>query len=181
MSDRTLLNKQFWIIAGAVPAFITVFAVWKHAAELFAPVTLPADDPASRLAFVAHWLILPGLTLLAGILAVGGWRAGLAEAIDGTRTPRNRYLEITLRYNQNTIEQLLLAAIAWAGIALIVSREQVLVIPALACLFVLGRITFWVGYLGHPQARSFGMVTTALPTLAAYVWLLMQLWSGGSA
>jgi hypothetical protein len=181
MSEHTLLNKQLWVIAAALPGLLTVFGVWKHAGELFAQVARPQDDPASRLAFVAHWLILPGATLLAGVVAVSGWRAGLAQAIDGTRAPVNRGLEITLRYNQNTLEQLVLAAIAWTGIALTVSPDQTLVIPALACLFVLGRITFWIGYLLHPQARAFGMVVTALPTFAAYGWLIVRLWSSRSA
>ena len=181
MSEHTLRNKQLWVIAAAVPGLLTVFGVWKHAGELFAQVARPEDDPASRLAFVAHWLILPAATLLAGVVAVSGWRAGLAQAIDGTRAPVNRGLEITLRYNQNTLEQLMLAAIAWTGIALTVRPDQTLVIPALACLFVLGRITFWIGYLLHPQARAFGMVLTALPTFAAYGWLIARLWSSRSA
>jgi hypothetical protein len=130
---------------------------------------------------VAHWLFLPGLTQLGGILAAGGWRAGLAGAIDGTRTPENQSLEITLRYNQNTLEQLMLAAIAWAGVALAVAREHLVVIPAMACLFALGRIAFWAGYLLHPQARAFGMVLTALPTVVAYGWLIAQLWRARGA
>ncbi|HEX4295451.1 MAG TPA: hypothetical protein VHZ29_15050 [Rhizomicrobium sp.] len=32
------------------------------------------DDTASRLAFAAHWLLLPGLTLLAGIALVANQR-----------------------------------------------------------------------------------------------------------
>ena len=35
------------------------------------------------------------------------------DAIDGARVSKNRLIEITLRYNQNTLEQTVLAAIAW--------------------------------------------------------------------
>ncbi len=44
----------------------------------------------------------------------------------------------------------------------------------MAFLFVVGRLTFWIGYLLYPTARAFGMVMTALPTIAAYVWLLLH-------
>jgi hypothetical protein len=46
----------------------------------------------------------------------------------------------------------------------------------MASLFVGGRIAFWIGYLLHPLARAFGMVVTALPTIAAYVWLVQHAW-----
>ena len=49
-------------------------------------------------------------------------------------------------------------------------------IPAMAVLFVVGRITFWIGYLVFPIARAFGMVLTALPTIAAYL-LLLKHWA----
>jgi hypothetical protein len=176
MPGLTLTKKQLLILAAALPAFLTVYGTWQHAGELFSRVTFLGDDPASRLAYVAHWLLLPGLTLLGGIVATSGWRAGLAGAIDGTQTPENRSLEITLRYNQNTLEQLLLAAIAWAGVGLTAARAHLVVIPAMACPFALGRIAFWAGYILHPQARAFGMVLTALPTVVAYGWLVAKIW-----
>jgi MAPEG family len=138
-------------------------------------VTLPADDTASRLAYAAHWLILPGVTLLAGIIAAGR-RGFIADAIDGTRTPSSHSLEINLRYNQNTLEQTLLAAVAWAALAVVLARDELGLIPVMAFLFAFGRITFWIGYLLHPLVRAFGMVLTALPTIAAYVWLVWHAW-----
>ena len=45
-------------------------------------------------------------------------------------------------------------------------------VPAMASLFVVGRIAFRIGYPAYPIARTFGMVLTALPTIAAYVWLV---------
>jgi hypothetical protein len=108
---RSVIRKQLIVLLGATAGFVVVGLVWQHAAQLFARIGLPADDPASRLAYVAHWLILPGLTLLAGIIAAGR-RGFIADAIDGTRTPANHGLEINLRYNENTLEQTVLAEIA---------------------------------------------------------------------
>ena len=105
-----------------------------------------------------------------------GRRGFYPGLIDGARDPSNRGFEINLRYNTNTLEQVVLAAIAWSGLALALPQERLVLIPAMAFLFVAGRITFWIGYFINPLARSFGMVLTALPTIGAYAWLVWH-WS----
>jgi hypothetical protein len=168
----SLRRNQLLGVLGAAPAVAIAIAVWLNAPQIFAHVPLPANDPGSRLAFAAQWLVIPGLTLLAGIL--GASRRGFyADAIEGTRTPKSQSLEINLRYNQNTIEQTLLAAIAWFGLARMLPHEQLALIPALAVLFAIGRATFWIGYALHPMGRTFGISLTAFPTIIAYsalVW-----------
>src|SRR5919202_3435059 len=167
-----MLRKQLTVgLAGAL-VYTFIFTVWQ-----WSPITpllaeLPADDLTHRLAYAIHWLLVPGLALLAGVVGAGR-RGFYADAIDGTRTPLNRGLEINLRYNQNTVEQTLLAAIAWTGLALTLSHEDLIMIPSMAFLFGFGRITFWIGYLLHPLARAFGMTVTAAPTLGAFVWLTL--------
>jgi hypothetical protein len=168
-----MIDKQLIVMAGGVPAFLTVLVVWRFAPRLFAFAQLPLDNTADRLAFAVRWLLIPGVTLLAGVW-VAGRRGFMPEAIEGTRTPSSRSLEINLRYNQNTLEQTVLAVIAWAGLALALHRDQLLLIPAMACLFGFGRLTFWIGYWLHPLGRAFGMVLTVLPTIFAYVWLLSR-------
>jgi hypothetical protein len=91
-----------------------------------------------------------------------------------TMSPLRHSLEINLRYNQNTLEQTVLAAIAWINISVVLPQERLVLIPAAAFLFGFGRAAFWIGYLIYPMARAFGMVLTVLPTIAAYVWLVWQ-------
>lgn len=132
--------------------------------------TPPADDTASRLAFASVWLLVPGWCLLAGVF--GASRRGFyADAIEGTRAPSARTLEINLRYNQNTIEQAILAAIAWLSLAVVMPHDQLVLIAGMAILFAVGRVTFWIGYLLHPMARTFGMTLTAIPTIIAFAAL----------
>jgi hypothetical protein len=169
-----MFQKQLVGIAVAIPAFLAVLTVYRLAPEIFARVTLPPDDVADRLAYAARWLIWPGLTLLVGVI-VAGRRGFIADAIDGTRTPASYSLEINLRYNQNTLEQTVLAAIAWTGLALALPHDRLVLIPAAAVLFAVGRVTFWTGYLLYPMARAFGMVLTVLPTLAAFIWLAWRM------
>jgi hypothetical protein len=169
-------RKQLVGMASALPAFVVVALTFDHASRLFSFVRLPADDVAARLAFVVKWMLLPGMCLLVGVI-VAARRGFVPDAIDGTRTPASRSFEINLRYNQNTVEQILLACIAWAGLAIELPNAELLVIPAMAALFLVGRITFWIGYLLQPMGRSFGMVLTVVPTLVSYGWLICH-WYG---
>ena len=168
-----MTRKQLIGVAGAVAALLALglwLAVSRRVLDGVAP---PADDVAHRLAFGARWLLAPGVTLLVGVWAAAR-RGFYADAIDGTRTPANHGLEINLRYNQNTTEQVVLAALSWTGLALVLPAERLYLIPAMAVAFVVGRATFWVGYLIHPMGRAFGMVVTRLPTACAYIWLLWR-------
>jgi hypothetical protein len=169
--DAAFRRKQHVVVALGLLATLVVAGVGGAARDWFAAWVPAADDLATRLAFAARWLLAPGCTLLAGIQFAAS-RGFHPDAIDGTRTPRSHGLEIALRYNLNTLEQTVLAAIAWLGLAVGVPHAALAFIPAMAALFVVGRATFWIGYLILPTARAFGMVMTALPTLVAYGWLL---------
>jgi hypothetical protein len=166
-------NKRLLLGAGALPAFVVTALVCLYANHLFPTPKSIAVDTSGRLALAARWLLLPGLTLLAGV-QYAARRGFIPGAIEGTRIPEDWGLEINLRYNQNTVEQVLLAMIAWAGLALALPHDQLGLIQAMAWLFVAGRATFYIGYRFHPLARGFGMVLTALPTLGAYVWLMWK-------
>ena len=135
----------------------------------------PADsDVSARLAFAVEWLAVPGVVLLAFILLTAIGRFFSVEAFDGTRTPASRFMEINLRVTQNTLEQCVLAVIAWCGLALALPAQRLGIIPVLAALFALGRILFWAGYQIHPLARAVGFGVTAVPTAVALLWLAWQ-------
>jgi hypothetical protein len=172
-------RNQLIGLAGVLPALLLAGLTLPHADALFSSVAMPADEPGSRLAFAAHWMLLPAVCLLAGV--VGAARRGfIAEAIGGTRAPASASLEINLRYNQNTLEQTVLACIAWACLAVMLPRTQLALIPAMATLFAIGRAAFWIGYLIHPMGRAFGMALTAFPTIAAYLMLALRLSGSGA-
>jgi hypothetical protein len=174
-----LARNQLTALAGSLSGVLVTGLVWRYAPQLFRGLALPADGAADRLAFAARWLLVPGLTLLAGVTLMAA-RRFLCDAIDGTRTPLSHSLEINLRYNLNTLEQTVLAAIAWSGVALTVPHARLYLIPALALLFAVGRAAFWIGYLIHPMGRAFGMVLTSLPTLIALVSLGLRLMRRGA-
>jgi len=139
------------------------------------PLPIPhADDTATRIGFVLHWLLLPGLALLLGIALVANQRFFVPDAIDGGPS-QSRMIAILLRYNTNTLEQTLLAAIAWFGLALALPIPQLKLIPAMAISFAIGRVLLLIGYLIAPVARALGLGLTAYPTFAALVWLAVRM------
>jgi hypothetical protein len=169
-----MLRKQIFVSIGATAAVVTLLVLWLHLAQLQLP--LPhGDDEVSRLAFAARWLLLPGLALFAGIVVVAKLRFFVPDAIDGAHTSQNHLLEITLRYNQNTLEQTVLASIAWAGLALTLPHPMLTLIPAMAIVFIVGRVLFWIGYLIAPVARALGLGLSAYPTFAALIWLAWRM------
>ena len=151
--DAAFRRKQGVVVGLGMLAALVVVGVGSAAPRWFAGWGPAADDLASRLAFAVRWLLAPGCMLLAGVQVAAG-RGFHPDAIDGTPTPRSHALEIALRYNRNTVEQTLLAAIAWLGLAASAPHAALAFIPAMAALFVVGRVTFWIGYLAYPIARA---------------------------
>ena len=167
-------RHQRWIIAQAFAAIALLLLVWWLHARIIFSVSLPADTFDGRMRFVAQWLLLPGLALLTGVFAMATGRF-FKGATDGSRAPAAYPLEVNLRYNLNTLEQVVLAAIAWTGLALVLPYSQLSLIPLLAILFVVGRAAFWLGYIFYPVARAFGFLLTFLPTCVGYLWLLFRM------
>ncbi len=165
-------QKQVLIFVGMLAAVAVCLGVGLY-------LDWGAPDPApvgagERLAFAVRWLLIPGLALVAGIGMTANQRFLSADAIDGERRVERKSFEINLRYNQNTLEQFALAAVAWGGLALALPVDQLGIIPRLAILFGVGRAAFWLGYLYAPWARAFGMGLTAYPSFVALVWLALE-------
>jgi len=161
------------VLLGMALAAAALFAWWRLAPDLaFADPAVA--DTAGRLAFAAQWLLVPGFTLIVGIGAAANRRFFVPDAIDGNPETGNRALDINLRYNRNTLEQTVLAAIAWIGLALVLPEARLALIPELAIAFAIGRALFWLGYLAAPWARAFGFALTFYPTVAAYIWLALR-------
>ena len=169
-----MLRRQVLVAVGMALAVVIlmVFYTTPQLALHFAPPL--GDDDAARLAFAARWLLVPALCLLAGVGMMANRRFFSSDAMDGTRVPENRSLEINLRYNQNTLEQAVLAAVAWTGLALVLPHERLGLIGMLACVFATGRALFWLGYLIAPWARAIGFGLTFYPTAVALVWLAVR-------
>ncbi len=169
-----MLKKQLLILSGVLAAAATCLIATHLALGGHSAAAVGAGD---RLALAWRWLLIPGLCLLAGIGSTANQRFLSADAIDGGPAKGPGFMDINLRYNQNTLEQTVLAAIAWSGLSLTLAPQNLSLFPTLAVLFGVGRAAFWLGYLYAPWARAFGLGLTAYPTFASLIWLAVQLWS----
>jgi len=75
---------------------------------------------------------------------------------------------------QNTIEQGVLAVIAYAAAALTLSDASAMMIAA-TVLFSIGRMLFWAGYRRGAEARALGFGLTFYPTAGIIVTLLADI------
>jgi hypothetical protein len=165
------MSRKQMLILGGMLAAVAVGIIVVFYVEWGAPDPLPTNA-GERLAFAARWLLVPGVALFAGVGLTANRRFFLPDAIDGQRKVEDNAFEINQRYNLNTLEQAILAAIAWIGLALVLPVEELGVIARMAVLFGVGRAAFWLGYLYAPWARAFGMGLTAYPSFAALVFLM---------
>ena len=118
-------------------------------------------DLADRLAFALKWDLLIFL-----------WLAGSVGAVSRNRfwTPADRHgsaysepsPEIAVRRAnlQNTLEQTVLAVGAQLILATVLRAAELVLIPLMVLLFLVGRVTFAIGYARSPIARAFGMAVT---------------------
>lgn len=132
---------------------------------------------ADRLAFALKWDLL-----------MFAWLAGSVGAVSQKRfwTPADRkgsaYSDpspaITVRVAnlQNTIEQTVLAFGATLILAAVLRGGELVLLPLTVAVYLIGRVTFAVGYARSPIARAFGMALTGATVGFAYVlaaWLIL--------
>jgi len=68
----------------------------------------------------------------------------------------------------NTLEQFVLNSVNQLILSTYLSESNLKLIPLLNIYFLIGRITFWIGYQIAPKYRSFGFVLTFLPTAIVF-------------
>jgi uncharacterized membrane protein YecN with MAPEG domain len=164
-------RDQLHILIQAALALTVISLCWAFRDHFAKLLELPGATVADRLAFSVKWALGPTLMLFIGIIGAAGQRF-FSSAIDGRRSEISHSLDINLRYNQNTVEQLLIGMMVWVNLALALPHNQLYFIPIMTCFFVIGRLAFWVGYAIRPIARDLGMLLTMLPTLCGFVWLV---------
>lgn len=155
-----LTNNQKQVVYQAISAiiFCSAFVIISYH---FFPFKLPTmPNTVDRFTFTIRCELFPLLMFLAGVCTVGNIRF-FSDAIDGSRNNKN--VEIHLRYLQNTLEQFVLLFVGHLILCSYLLSHQMKLIPILVTLFIIGRITFWTGYLKSPTTRAFGFGTTFYP------------------
>lgn len=134
---------------------------------------------ADRIEFALRW-DLPIFLWLAGCVgAVSQGRFWTAADRKGSAYGRpGTAIAVRAANLQNTLEQTVLAVGGHLILAGLLRGTELVLIPLLVFLYLMGRITFAAGYAISPIARGFGMALTGGPIGFAYVLAAVLILSG---
>ena len=170
------LNPKQQAVVRRAPVAVVIVAVAVLVSRLIPPAVLPADQPAARMAWALPWTILPLLTLMVSVMRVANHRFSSPEDIDGsgltTGTARVLLLRAIL---QNTLEQAVLAVLAYLVWSVTMPVHWLGVIPMAAVVFTIGRVLFAGGYERGAAGRAIGFGMTAYATFGMLVTLAVVL------
>ncbi|WP_313003944.1 MAPEG family protein [Brevundimonas sp.] len=164
--------EQRAIAVRSAPAIlITASAAASAWLRLSPPLLGAARDMATadRLAYALQ-ANLPVFLWLAGCLRVV---ASLRFRSDADR-PGSAYaapsarLAVPAAVLQNSLEQTVLAVGAHLVLATVLRGEEMVLLPVLVALYLVGRVFFALGYARGAAARAFGMALTGASTIAAF-------------
>lgn len=122
---------------------------------------------ASRCAVAAASLLAPALTRAYAIARLARHRLFSAEDIAGSASSKGSDTAMRLQsLIQNTLEQAVLAILAYASWCALAPSFFIPASPMAAALFLLGRVLFFAGYAHGARSRALGFAPTFYPTLA---------------
>ena len=134
---------------------------------------------ADKIGYALHW-DLPVFLWLAGCVgAVSQGRFWIAADRRGAAYgPPGAAIALRSANLQNTLEQTVLAVGAHLILASVLRAAELVLIPLLVLLYLVGRVAFAAGYAKRPIARAFGMALTGAPIGFAYILAAVLILSG---
>lgn len=136
----------------------------------------PLLNGPARLALWAGCSLFASSWLLFAVARLARHRFFSADDIEGggltSGTERAKVLQALL---QNTLEQSVLAVIAY-GASLALEPDRPALIARCCACFAIGRMLFFIGYERGAVARALGFVLTFYPTVALIVLALPSAW-----
>ncbi len=168
-ADTPHRQDQKRVAFGIVTAWVVSIAFYWFGFRVMESTSVFTTWTPQDLAVLA--VLLASLALILGIGLAAATRHFVSN-IDGSKPTSGSRLDLILRYVSNTTEQLLLFAIASAGMASFTSAASLL--PVAAVWFLIARLAFLIGYVKSPVARAFGFAATFHPTI---VMTGFALWS----
>ncbi|MEJ6788178.1 MAPEG family protein [Brevundimonas sp. BR2-1] len=139
----------------------------------------PDMSTADRLAYALKADLLVLLWLAGCLRAVASIRfrsdADRPGSAYGAPSPR---LAVPAAVLQNSLEQTVLAVGAHLVLATVLRGEEMIVLPVLVALYLVGRVLFALGYARGAAARAFGMALTGASTLGAFAMAIVLLGLG---
>lgn len=164
--QRSIVSQS--ALAVLLAAAVLVAGYWLLPPDLVGVATGMAL--ADRVGFALKW-----------DLAIFIWLAGCVGGVSQGRfwTPADRHgsaysepskaIAVRAAVLQNSLEQTVLVVGAHLVLATVLRSSELVLIPLLVLLYLVGRATFAIGYAKSPITRAFGMALTGAPAGFAYV------------
>lgn len=171
MTHEELEAEQKKIILNALLAGIFCTAVLVAGYIILPLLFVFPTELTQRIAFAFKANLFVFVWVVLAVRMVSRVRFYSSEDNRGSAyTVPSEKITVPLAFLQNTLEQAVIAAAAYLGLATLLSGNALAVVPTAVLLFSIGRITFLRGYSKGAGGRAFGIVTTVLPTAAGYIW-----------
>lgn len=129
----------------------------------------------ARLILAVKSCIVPAFMLFLGIIVLGASRYGNKSQDPTQCESKDTIMSINIHYLRNTQEQLLLFIVNISAFCVYLEDYLLLLVPIYSSLFVLGRITFWVGYHYHPLYRATGFGMSFYPSVMGMIYNTYQI------
>jgi hypothetical protein len=165
----SLSEKQTGVLKGMALALLISGATLFFSLKLLGPKFI-VMSLGGRFALCALAMLLPALTLAYSIGRLARHRFFSPQDIDGSALSSGTSTAVLLQsLLKNSLEQALLALIAYASWCLLVPAVLLPAAPAAAVLFFVGRVMFFARYVQGAQARALGFALTFYPTVLLLV------------
>lgn len=165
------MTKARYMILGSI-VFVLLFAYIHAFIVDLAGSTTAEDIPdfGSKLSFLIRFQTINVSWLMFSLYCVIFKRLGTPAV-----NPENGYehlVKLSQQHLTNTLEHFILCFCS--QLVLIVYLEAATIIkliPAINLLFIIGRITFWLGY---PKYRAFGFMLSNIPIVVTILYCFFQ-------
>ena len=176
--DREQRGIIRWSLVAITLTIVVVGAGW-----LWLPPDLVGAEGirtlAEQIAFALKWNLLILLWLAGCVRAVASGRFRSPDDRPGAAYgPPSAALAVPAAILQNSLEQTVLAFGASLILATLLRGPELVVIPLLVLLYLVGRIAFAAGYAKGAVARAFGMGLTGATIIAGYGIAIVLIISG---
>lgn len=181
MNERSgkLSSDQWGIVRGAIFALALAGVILASAYLWMPPHLFGLDEDmefGERMTFVLKADLFLFLWLAGCVRAVSSGRFRSPADIRGSAfNAPSPAIAVRVAVLQNTLEQTVLFFAATLILAALMRGFELVLAPFLVGLFLLGRVTFAIGYARGASGRAFGMALTAAPIIVSYVlalWLI---------
>lgn len=170
MSSRQTIEENKKVVFKLIPMGLLFGACFFFGGFYFFPFKFTVMDTVSdRLHFTLRWQLFSVFMVLMAVHGVGQKRSG-SSAMDPIKGNAEHLVQVQKNILQNTVEQYILHLIGQIVLCSYLSSDSMKAIPLLVSLFVIGRITYRIGYTRAPMQRAFGFALTFFPSVLTLIY-----------